>query len=240
MLQIIAFGGFGIPFQNESKKSLHHRRLCEITLTDLTTKKQRNLTPKDFKIPTSMYCTLVQQPTCGKKMEFVLFGGRSSPKAATNNTTIISLNAEECEITTLPNVDNIPAARWRHTANVVTQKGCNEHKMLVFGGRDEKNLLGDCWTFDMKALKWSEVALLLGDQNIITMRHSHSSALWSNGITNNLVISGGLDSNEKPLNDLIVVELLTNEEASITRWAVLFLYKVLLQKLTKINLFFQC
>ena len=49
------------------------------------------------------------------------------------------------------------------------------------------------------------------DENICSARHTHSAVSWKNYV----VISGGLDSNENPLNDIILFNEDTNEMKKI-------------------------
>ncbi|XP_065053055.1 tRNA wybutosine-synthesizing protein 4-like [Rhopilema esculentum] len=95
-----------------------------------------------------------------------------------------------------------PCCRWRHCAVAVCIAG--EEYVLILGGRNEmKDTLSDCWLFHTKKHKWRKVCLQ-SDNGIVKARHSHSICKWGSG---KLIVSGGLDKDSQPMNQLEIIHL---------------------------------
>nr|CAB3263403.1 tRNA wybutosine-synthesizing protein 4 [Phallusia mammillata] len=217
---VILFGGFGLSTQNQRKKD-HHRRLHDGTLLNIPNNNLKTLTPSNIEFKTPMYSSIVQKPN-HEKTQFLLFGGRSSPKMTTNDVSLITINKNctEHDIKLIPSQGTCPNARWRHTANVLQfVNNCedDQHTMLVYGGRDELNVHGDCWCLNMNTFIWSNVESKVGEKDIVLGRHSHSAVKCGSEKGDILFISGGLDCNEEPLNDVLSLKMLSHSKALIDR-----------------------
>lgn len=97
-----------------------------------------------------------------------------------------------------------PEGRWRHSAAVlVNTRG--EEVMVVFGGRNVKGQsLSDFWCLNLVSLLWTQ---LEGIGSVPCGRHSASCAVWEN----KMVLHGGLDGDDVPLNSLFIVALKEKE-----------------------------
>lgn len=115
-----------------------------------------------------MYSTLVNSHP--SQFEFLVFGGRGSPKQPTNRLFSLSLNSfsknsadfcpTECNFREIIPSDGkiVPAARWRHSATML-RSNSEQSFMVVFGGRDETKVFDDCWKYDLAKEEWSLIKL---------------------------------------------------------------------------------
>ena len=201
-------GGFGIPPCGSSSS---HQRLNCLTSFDLKT---GLLSTSEHKISQALFSTMVKFNDKDGCLTFAVFGGRAAPNCASSKLRLIRLEKNPDNNGNLDvSVDNLtldcesgPLARWRHSATVVSHIDSRHGaSMIVIGGRDEKLVFSDCWNFNFETLKWSKVILKTKDDEKMPARHSHGSVWWKE--KEKLVVSGGLDEESKPLNDIFVTDL---------------------------------
>ena len=129
----------------------------------------------------------------------LVFGGRSSPKRASNSVTFISADLASLgnEIVMYAGDDadqDGPPKRYRHSANHIMIGG-DEH-MIVFGGRDSDGTpLNDVWIFSPTKAVWQQ---LNSSGSGPCHRHSHASEV-NKGV---LYVYGGMDAESQVLGDL--------------------------------------
>ncbi len=131
----------------------------------------------------------------------LVFGGRSSPKKASNSVVFISAGEEDLGTQSVFYVsedqdsDRLgPPKRYRHTANRIVIEG--EERMIVFGGRTtDGEPLDDVWTFSPARAVWQQLIPKQGSGP--SARHSHSSEV-NNGV---LYVYGGLDGAAEAIGD---------------------------------------
>jgi len=105
-----------------------------------------------------------------------------------------------------------PTRRWRHTAVRVSLPGAVD-SVMVFGGRNAKVVFSDLWLLDAVAGIWRQ--LEVGGPHQPSARHSHAAVaippaedlLGAGSWAAVMLISGGLDVDENPLQDAFVLEL---------------------------------
>ncbi len=119
------------------------------------------------------------------------FGGRASPSEP--SAVLLKINLETWKQEEVECRGSIPRARWRHTMTAVGQLA------VVVGGRDGDEVFGDVAALDVQGRSWSSD---FGD--IANGLHSHAAcADDSNGT---LIVTGGLDRDERVVRDVVVID----------------------------------
>ena len=215
--KLFIFGGFG-----ELTTDGKHLRQAAIEVIDLNKKTIGVIEPSCKSIGDRIFfCSTLWNTDSVQSDEqsIVISYGRSNPSKLFNSMARLNFDpqveAENLSEKTVtielvePIVDddsvNISEmGRFRHTACV-----SRDSKLFIYGGKvfeQEKSgsrVLNDCYVMD-KSLRLKMINL---DEEICLPRHSHSMVSWGNF----LVISGGVDSNENPLNDVILLDVNTYE-----------------------------
>jgi tRNA wybutosine-synthesizing protein 4 len=200
------FGGFGSSQDSKSSKS--HGRLNDIIIYDLRDNVMKDcsmLSVKGSPPPPRIFHTSVAFDDL-----MLVFGGRSGPLTLYNDIHIFNTSSN-----TWSHMDvsgNIPTPRFRHTATLVSQPQHSLKQMVVFGGLGkDSTVLNCCYTLNCETREWSEF-VLSGD--IPPPRHSHSAVYLPD--LNSILVYGGLDKNERALNDCYVICLDSGKCSPVT------------------------
>lgn len=195
--KIFVFGGFG---ELATDPYCKHLRLNLVEVIDL-----QNNSLKILRLATDKICDRIFH-SCKTidKNSMVISFGRSNPSKMFNTITKITYdkkndNTEISEANIeIKNIEfNIP--RFRHIMSPIPNSG-----LFIYGGKyydqstNTSSILNDAYIIDCKNnIKQIEV-----DSTILSARHSACVNQWQNY----LIISGGLDEFENPLNDLILFD----------------------------------
>ncbi|CAG7830754.1 unnamed protein product [Allacma fusca] len=120
---------------------------------------------------------------------FYVFGGRKSPRIQCDNAIVqvsCCKTSYVIKVLTFPDVTS-PCSRWRHAMAIVSQN------LFLFGGKNEKEVFGDCWIFKFLEGRWTQLVL----SSAPSVRHSHS--MCSDSVLNYVYCIGGMSSNETQL-----------------------------------------
>lgn len=192
---VVLLGGYG---PSEWGK---HARLNNCVVVYYTTDGQwmtsTSIVVRDSNFPSIMHHTATRTSTG----DVIIFGGRQSPKNASNTTYQLDLvessnkDYKTWRVQVVDTKGHLPQPRYKHSA-VSSLAMDGTEVIVVFGGRsDNGEALSSCWTLDMNSLTWREVTL---DGQTPKARFSHSSFVWKD----NIFIVGGLGSDFIPLNSI--------------------------------------
>ena len=162
----------------------------------------------EAKVQKVMFSSIISFVNHGKEA-FALFGGRAAPNAASHQLCVIEIHGKEGDLNDWQisiskdlSIGQVhPPARWRHTSTLAS----DSFKMVVVGGRDEKSVFSDSWVLDLSNFQWKLILPFSENSGKFFARHSHSTVYWK--AQKKLVISGGLNDDEQPLNDITVMSL---------------------------------
>ena len=79
-----------------------------------------------------------------------------------------------------------------------------KNELICFGGSGSGKKLNDLWSFNLDNKKWSKIT---STGNIPSPREGQNAAVIKN---NYLMIYGGIDEEDKNLNDIYLLDLRTN------------------------------
>ncbi|ELU06607.1 hypothetical protein CAPTEDRAFT_220116 [Capitella teleta] len=182
---IASIGGFGGLTSN-------HSRISSIECIDVKSEVSVLVQTKS-KMTERLYhsATVVDTDT------ILVLWGRKSPMQACQSCFQVKFTASEsCEINEFE-TGSMPSARWRHSATYVKRHGIPH--IVVFGGRDSNDVLGDCHILNLETQQWNEVP------SPHAPRHSHSADLWNNQV----IIACGLDLDMKPIGSLLALDVMS-------------------------------
>lgn len=191
--RLFVFGGFG-----ESLKELgKHKRQRSIEIIDLNTNNIEIIDYLDDQIGDRYFSTT---HVLNNSTILLLFGraGPNKPsKSAIFTLNETKFNIKEFDLTLS---EYKPLNRWRHASCKISND-----QIFVYGGMtyDERTsdfiILNDAFVINPQTEQVNEIKF---NFNEFVPRHSHSMCLWNEFI----VITGGLDSDENPLDDIIMVD----------------------------------
>ena len=116
--------------------------------------------------------------------KLIVFGGKTKqPLAYLNDITVIDL--EKASVTQLQVGEPKPEGRYDHSAVIF------ENKMYIFGGKGQKGVLGDIWSFDLQPLAWRELRIAQG----LIPRRAHLVVM----LGQEMVIIGGFQATYRRL-----------------------------------------
>ncbi len=132
----------------------------------------------------------------------IVFGGYTSTEpvvGVSSETYTLDFNVTPATWTKLDTDEEIPA-RYGHSAVWGEELGVRQ--MIVFGGKDSsEELLDDCWR--LEGSNWTEINVT-GDKPPARWQHT---AVWRWGEQGGeMIIFGGEDEDENPLNDVWVLQ----------------------------------
>ena len=187
---ILLIGGYGRSEQG--KHSRLNNCLAAYYTNDGQWRTSSSVVTKDD-FPPLIYLTATRTSTGS----VIIFGGRQSPKHASNTCYQLS-SCGDYETWRLHITDTkgcLPQPRYKHSAvNTWTMDGLEV--IVVFGGRsDNGEALSSCCMLEVNSLTWREAII---DGEAPTARFSHSSFAWKD----NIFIVGGLGSDSTPLNSI--------------------------------------
>ncbi|XP_071966222.1 tRNA wybutosine-synthesizing protein 4-like [Antedon mediterranea] len=185
--KIVISGGFGVT-------SSGHTKVSQVHVLDT---ESRNLTEIECEDADAIDCRMHHTLTRLTDNQLLIFGGRKSPAKPLNNSCLFSILPDGKRYSCKPLQCSVePEARWRHSSTLMNISGSKQ--VVVYGGKSTKIVFGDLWLMDVESKKWSEVVL---PQPRPTPRHSQSCCVWGS----QLLITGGLDSNEDPVGVIALV-----------------------------------
>ncbi|CAH1801413.1 unnamed protein product [Owenia fusiformis] len=202
-LNVIVTGGFGVHNNG-------HTRLTGVTLYNV----KRNETVQAEIINSDILGARMFHTAAKLDDKIVIFGGRKSPAKPLND--LIELSKLERVVKNDPSsslvlscsaidvTGDAPNPRWRHTA-VTWQQG-DHTKLVVYGGCDKNQTMGDCWVYHSNSQHW-EILAPCGDSP--GPRHSHTASMWTGNHGNYMVVAGGLDQNLQPQNSVHTLNMET-------------------------------
>ena len=131
-----------------------------------------------------------------KNFVVYIFGGRSSPDKPDN--ALYTLDSYgEC-IREVNCISKIPEARWKHTLSPLSN-----NRLLLIGGKNNKNVFSDVTIFDCNLCIWK---LVLKLPHAI---YSHSTSPWvsKDERKSKIVISGGLNEYESINEKMYIITI---------------------------------
>ena len=145
--------------------------------------------------------------------KMVIYGGSIvNGGLADDILNIFELNLEnenEGQWSTIESKGTRPGQRYGHSLNYL------KPYLILFGGNINPQLMNDIWVMNMNKkdnYTWIQINIDK-EKPIPTERLYHSSCICQNGkYINNLIIFGGRNSQNKPLNDLWVLNLKSEED----------------------------
>ena len=145
--------------------------------------------------------------------KMVIYGGSIvNGGLADDILNIFELNLEnenEGQWSTIESKGTRPGQRYGHSLNYL------KPYLILFGGNINPQLMNDIWVMNMNKkdnYTWIQINIDK-EKPIPTERLYHSSCICQNGkYINNLIIFGGRNSQNKPLNDLWVLKLKSEED----------------------------
>lgn len=176
--RLVIFGGSGEGDANY---------LNDLHILDLRTMRWSSFpeVKGDVPVPRDSHCTLA----IGNKL--IVYGGDSGDQY---HGDVSLLDMETMTWTRLKNQGSSPGVRAGHAAvNVGT-------KVYIIGGVGDKRYCNDIWVFDIHTCLWSQLDIH-GQQP--QGRFSHTAVVADTDI----VIYGGCGEDERPLNELLVLQL---------------------------------
>ncbi|XP_004495646.1 uncharacterized protein [Cicer arietinum] len=175
--RLVVFGGSGEGDANY---------LNDLHILDFRTMRWSNPEVKgDLPVPRDSHCTL----SVGNKL--IVYGGDSGDQY---HGDVNLLDMETMIWTRLKNQGSSPGVRAGHAAvNIGT-------KVYIIGGVGDKRYCNDIWVFDICTCLWTQLDIH-GQQP--QGRFSHTAVVADTDI----VIYGGCGEDERPLNELLVLQL---------------------------------
>ena len=155
------------------------------------------------------------------KGQMAIYGGSStSGGLAEDCLYIFSLNLKdesEGEWTKIKTIGETPGERYGHSLTYLTPY------FILFGGNCNPNLSNDIWVINVnnknENYEWIKINYINDKNNIPVERLYHSSQVCNFGkYKDKLIIFGGRDSKNNPLNDLWALEIKENKG----EWTKLF------------------
>jgi len=149
--------------------------------------------------------------------KMVVFGGYTSigPIVVSSDTYTLDFTAPTADWAKLTPGEEIPG-RYGHSAVWGEEMGMRQ--MIVFGGKDNSGeLLNDCWRLEWTS--WNEINVN-GDKPPARWQHT---AVWIQGQfpePGKMIVFGGEDENENPLDDVWVLQRPSGE--SNWKWEELY------------------
>ena len=139
--------------------------------------------------------------------KLVFFGGKTKEGELLNDVCFIDTQTNTFK--QLKDLENSPSPRMYHSAAIVGSK------MIIIGGRSEKTICGDIFTFDLKKLEWSKAPIE------IQSRMYHKLISYKNLL---IIIGGTGDKDELDVLDVntwkfINIEQYGNIPFGISRFA---------------------
>jgi len=124
----------------------------------------------------------------------IVFGGYTGyPIVASNDTYALDFSFPPAFWTLVNILGDKPDPRYGHSA---VRGGMG---MMVFGGKNNGEFFNDCWELDLQENKWTEIPVT-GNKPPARWQHT---AVWKWGEQGGeMIIFGGEDEDEKPLDDV--------------------------------------
>ena len=147
------------------------------------------------------------------KGQMAIYGGSTNAGGlAEDSLYIFSLNPKdesEGEWTKIKTIGDTPGERYGHSLTYLNPY------FVLFGGNFNPNLSNDIWVIDVNNkndnYQWIKINYINDKNNIPVERLYHSSEVCNFGkYKNKLIIFGGRDSKNNPLNDLWAFEIKEN------------------------------
>uniref|UniRef100_A0A0A9XZA2 tRNA wybutosine-synthesizing protein 4 n=3 Tax=Lygus hesperus TaxID=30085 RepID=A0A0A9XZA2_LYGHE len=202
----LIIGGFG-------SSSGHHGRSKEITYVGVNSKTVHTRMPSQASFIT--WDCLYATSTAINKEEFIIFGGRTSPTKEVNvDPVLVKVQIGDTNVVLFPMdiplaSEKRPSPRWRHAAV------SHHQSLVVYGGRNkELEVFGDVWELKMNEdMSWEWTQRLFLDGRGPCARFAHAMAT-GDGL---IYLSGGLDEQLNPLNDIWELKINLPEDKLVWR-----------------------
>lgn len=212
--KIFVFGGFG---ELATDPYCKHLRLASVEVFDL-----KNNSLKILKLPADKMLDRIFHSCNAIGSDSLVIGfGRTNPSKMFNSITKIFYdekdeNIEIKETDIELNCIELSIPRYRHLMCPTS-----DSSLFIYGGKyydqstNTSTILNDAYIFDSS----QNLQIIQVDSNIISGRHSACINQWKK----NLIISGGLNAQENPLNEIILFnsETLTFTKKEIMKGYVL-------------------
>ncbi len=201
--KLFLFGGFGEMVNDASGKHMRHNI---IEIIDLNTMHTSFINSVQFMDRIFHTCTLLPSSDTPGFISILFTYGRSNPSKMFDSVSKLSLpTSSEGSITQVEILDTNNEfgfrSRFRHASCMSP-----DSKLFVYGGKyfneasSTSHTLNDAYFINTTI--GFRVEKIDVDENVCIGRHSHCISAWKDY----LIISGGLDQNENPLNDIILFD----------------------------------
>ena len=137
-----------------------------------------------------------------------IFGGRASPRCASNQLYVINANGQNIE-DIVSRSENKPEGRWKHTLSATS-----DNKLVLIGGKNQHKVFADLHVFELTRKKWTL------RMKLPTGIYSHSACVWRNeGKCHRIVVTGGLNEDDIVLGKVYIIDI--NERRKVIKYRYL-------------------